>query len=110
MKANTSEFEKYVKAKNRADNIKSFYAHIVFFVSINVLLFVFRGAIIDFFVSKGLTDDGFLNWLELNIIMVPIIWSVVLVFVGIYLLKLKPGFFKNWESRQIEKYMNKDEV
>lgn len=110
METNTNEFEKYINAKKRVDNIKSFYTHIVFFVLANIVIYTFKETMIDFFVSKGFTDNGFLNWLELNSTLVPIIWGVILVFSGIYLLKLKPGFFKNWEKRQIVKYMNEEEV
>lgn len=104
---NNKEFEKYVRARNRIGNIKSFYAHIVFFVVTSLALLLFKKTIINFFVEKGVTDAGFLNWLEVNIVVIPIIWAVVLVFIGIYLLKIKPGFLKEWEKRQIEKYMNK---
>ncbi|NNG08931.1 MAG: Pr2TM family membrane protein, partial [Arenibacter sp.] len=32
-------------------------------------------------------------------------WGIVLLVTGLYFLKLKPRFFRDWEDRQIKKYM-----
>lgn len=109
MEGKESKFENYVRAKNRVETIKNFYAHIVFFIIAIVLLFLFGGKIMDFVISKGITDEEFLRWVKLNIILIPIIWAIVLVFSGIYILKLKSGFLKNWEERQIQKYLKENE-
>jgi len=98
-------FEKYMLAKKRVDNQKNFYAHIVVYLVMNVLLFFFKGKIINFFLDRGVSDQGFLNWMEWNIILIPVLWGIVLLVIGIYLFKLKPFIFKNWKEKQIQKYM-----
>jgi peptidoglycan biosynthesis protein MviN/MurJ (putative lipid II flippase) len=99
------EFEKYRKAKMRIENIKRLYAHAVLLFIVTILLLVFKGRIINFLVSKGIRDEGFLHWVELNIVLLPIIWAIVLILVGIYVLKFKPGFIKNWENRKLKELL-----
>lgn len=96
--------ERYIRAKKRVDTLKNFYAHIAVYLVMNVLLFVFKGRIVSFFVDKGVEDQGFLNWMEWNMVFIPIVWGVVLLVAGIYLLKLKPGFIEKWEEKQLRKY------
>ena len=97
--------EKYVNAKKRVDNLKNFYAHIAFYLVMSSLLFVFKGEILNFFTANGVEDQGFLKWMEWNMVLIPVIWGVILVVAGVYFLKLKPGFFRKWEERQMRKYM-----
>lgn len=94
----------YIRAKKRVDTLKNFYAHIAVYLVMNVLLFVFKGRIVSFFVDKGVEDQGFLNWMEWNMVFIPIVWGVVLLVAGIYILKLKPGFIEKWEEKQLRKY------
>jgi hypothetical protein len=99
------DIEKYIRAKKRVEHLKNFYAHVFVYVVMCLLLFLFGGKIVDFFLDKGVTDQGFLTWVEWNIVFIPIIWGVVLLVIGIYHFKLKTGFLKNWEARQMRKYM-----
>ncbi|WP_181938142.1 MULTISPECIES: 2TM domain-containing protein [unclassified Arenibacter] len=98
--------EKYIKAKKRVDNLKNYYAHIVMYLIANALLFVFKGRISNFFTDNGVEDQGFLNWMGWNMILIPVIWGAILLVAGVYLLKLKPGFFNKWEEGQMRKYMD----
>lgn len=105
MERDRDNLEKYIKAKRRVDNLKNFYAHIAVYLVMNTLLFVFKGRILNFITTNGVEDQGFLNWMEWNMIFIPVIWGVVLLVTGVYFLKLKPGFFRKWEERQMQKYM-----
>lgn len=105
MERHKYDSENYIRAKRRVENLKNFYAHIGVYVVINVLLFSFKLNIMDFFIDQGVRDQGFLNWMEWNIIFIPIIWGIILLVIGIYYFKLKPEFYRNWEERQIRKYM-----
>ena len=105
MDTEPKDYENYVRAKKRVDNIKNFYAHLVIYLLMNILLFAFKGSILNFIKSKGVVDQGFLNWVEWNLIFIPILWGIVLAVTGLYFLKLKPRFFREWEERQIKKYM-----
>ncbi|MDX1768676.1 MAG: 2TM domain-containing protein [Arenibacter troitsensis] len=104
MAMDRDNLERYIRAKKRVDTLKNFYAHIAVYLVMNVLLFVFKGRIVSFFVDKGVEDQGFLNWMEWNMVFIPIVWGVVLLVAGIYLLKLKPGFIEKWEEKQLRKY------
>jgi peptidoglycan biosynthesis protein MviN/MurJ (putative lipid II flippase) len=99
------EFEKYSRAKKRIENIKRLYAHVVLLFISTILLLVFKGRIINFLVSKGISDEGFLHWVELNIVLLPIIWAIVLILVGIFVLKFKPGFIMSWEKRKLKEFL-----
>ena len=105
MEMDNYDSEKYIQAKKWVDNLKNFYAHVAIYLLMNVLLFTFKENIMNFFKDQGVRGQEFLGWMEWNIIFIPIIWGVVLLVIGIYYFKLKPAFFRNWEERQIRKYM-----
>jgi hypothetical protein len=49
MEMDRDNLEKYIKAKKRVDNLKNFYAHIAVYLVMNILLFVVKGRILNFF-------------------------------------------------------------
>lgn len=77
------EDEVYRKAKERVNEIKSFYNHLIVYVVINVIFIYFVGK----------------NWL-----WVTAFWGIGLVFqyVRTFL------FSKDWEERKIKDYINKE--
>ena len=78
MENQKNDFEKYVKARRRVDAIKRFYFHLIQYVIITILIISFKGRILDFFISKGVENPDVLNWMEMNILAIPIIWGLVL--------------------------------
>ncbi len=102
-------FEKYMQARKRIDAIKNYYAHLIIYVFAAIALVSLKGMILDFFFSKGLTEPGFNKWLSWNIIMIPVLWGLILLIYGLYLFLFKPGFFKNWEQRQLRKYLEEED-
>lgn len=99
----------YERAQKKVKDIKGFYNHLIWFVVINVVLFVVRYRIYDFFSFEFETKgEDFIHWLDLNLIISPVIWAVALVIHGLYVFKYKIKFFDRWEKRQIEKYMEED--
>jgi hypothetical protein len=106
---NTKPLSSYERARKRVDEIKGFYGHLTAYIAVNAVLLLARGKIHFMLLSKGaLGDPEFLNWIDWNIYGTPIIWGVGLLTHGLYVFKMNPFFGKNWEERQIEKYMNKD--
>lgn len=108
--------EKFARAKKRVDRIKDFYKHLSVYIVANILLFIFKGYALNYIISQGIHDQGFLDWFTLNIILTPFLWGLGLIIHGVLafrpvpfsLRNLKPKFLKDWEERQIQKYMNAD--
>ncbi|MBM1107655.1 2TM domain-containing protein [Aurantibacter crassamenti] len=112
----TNQAKKLKRAQRRVGQIKKFYKHLRIFIVVNILLLVFKFKAYEFFTEKGISDEGFLNWFEWNIIGTPVIWGIGLGCHAIYvfilkskpLKELRPQFLKDWEERQIEKIMRED--
>jgi hypothetical protein len=109
MKDNISEVEKYVKAKKRVDDIKGFYFNLIKFAIITLLILVFKGRVLEFFIEKGVEDESILQWIEWNILVIPVIWGLVLFVMGLRLFMFKSNILKNWEKRQIQKHLESDQ-
>ena len=109
MKDNYNEVEKYVKAKKKVDAIKGFYFNVLKFVIITLLILVFKGRIMEIFIEKGVEDENILQWIEWNILAIPIIWGLVLLIIGLRLFVFKSNILKNWEKGQIQKHLERDQ-
>ncbi|MRI00014.1 hypothetical protein GH721_05635 [Kriegella sp. EG-1] len=109
--------EKLRRAELRVKQIKKFYKHLRIFVIANILLLIFKFRAYDFFAEQGITDEGFFQWLDWNIIGTPVIWGIVLGVHAFHVFVMKskpikeytPKFLKNWEERQLQKFMNEEE-
>ena len=105
---NTSD--KLEAAKKRVDEIKGFYYHLTVYLIVNIVLLIFRTPIVLFFVDSNETPgEGFLEWVDLNILLTPILWGIALFIHFAVVFGLKPGFIKNWEKRKLEQFLNEDE-
>lgn len=112
----SDQAKKLKRAQKRVKNLKGFYRHLRVFIVVNILLMFVKFRAFDFFTEKGITDQGFIDWFEWNIIGTPVLWGVGLGFHALYVFVLKsrplkeytPKFYKQWEERQIEKYMNEE--
>ena len=104
---------RFRKAKKRVEHIKRFYRHLAVYLVINTVLFIAKIKIFGFFTTKGFENQGFFDWLEWNIIATPVFWGIGLFFHGLYVFKfkskalkeLKPKFLRDWEEKQLQKYM-----
>tara|TARA_R110002126_G_scaffold289578_3_gene444802 strand:+ start:2277 stop:2588 length:312 start_codon:yes stop_codon:yes gene_type:complete len=96
---------KLVIIKNKIEEIKKFYKHVVFYIFINVLI-TFLGAFSfkifgDFIVSNQYDENGFVHY--------PI-WVVWGFFLALHALKtfVFPDVFGNsWKEKKIREFMNK---
>lgn len=98
---NRSDSQKYIRAKKRIEDIKSFYKHLSFYLIIN-LFFIIRRIYKDIqygdSVFEALTDlDNyrFFFW-----------WGIVLIFHAVGTFGIPNLFSKDWEERKIKEYMN----
>jgi putative copper export protein len=103
------EMENYIKARKRIDRIKDYYAHLILFVLGSALLLLLKGNLLRWVESEGIKDPDVLNWVEWNIIFVPILWGLVLLVAAFFVFRGKSNFLKRWEERQMRKFMEKDQ-
>ncbi|AEM69181.1 hypothetical protein Murru_0124 [Allomuricauda ruestringensis DSM 13258] len=76
----------FEQAKRKVSSIKGFYFHLALFIIISVVLITTKRNIVQWVIQKSEnTDEGFLRWLDWNIIAIPIIWGVVLLVHGLYI-------------------------
>jgi len=111
-----NQSEKLKRAQKRVKDLKDFYRHLRVYAVINILLFIVKLRAYDFFTEKGIMDEGFFNWFEWNILGTPIVWGIGLALHAVYVFVLKskplkeirPRFYKEWEEKQIQKYIDKE--
>ena len=95
--------KKLLRAKQRVQEIKEFYKHVVTYILVNLFLaFVWKFSFKifgDFVISNQFDDDGFTH--------IPI-WFIWGIFLAADAIKTY-GFFnlygKNWEEKKIEEFM-----
>ncbi len=97
------------RAEKKLQRIKDFHKHVKVYFALNLFLLVIRSDILEF-VDPNISKENidFYNWFDLNMLVTPIIWGVVLLCHYFYVFKKPVRLFKNWEERQIRKYMEKD--
>ncbi|MDP5230268.1 MAG: 2TM domain-containing protein [Cellulophaga sp.] len=97
---------KLERAQKKVANIKGFYNHLTVYIIINcIVLFTSGKFIFILFSEEALGNPKFLDWINWNVYGTPIIWGIVLLIHGLVVFGIKPSFLKNWEQKQLEKYM-----
>ncbi len=100
----------YQKARRRVKSVKGFYDHLFAYIVINIMIVFFRKYIIDFVNNKtGNVNEGFIEWLDWNILLTPAIWGIGLLIHALFVFKIKGNAIKNWEERKIQEYMQQEE-
>lgn len=108
---------RFIQAKKRVNQMKRFYRHLSVYVVVNGILLILKLRLFDFFTQQGITDEGFYDWLNWNIIGTPILWGIGLLVHGIYVFGLKsralkdikPEFIKKWEVKKLEEFLREEE-
>ena len=96
-------------ARRRVQAIKEFFNHVRTFISVFVILAILYLFKVEPFILIWEVFEGeVLRWIELNILVGRGIWVLVLVIHGIVAFKYRFNFLKNWEERQMQKYLNED--
>lgn len=98
--------QKYERAAKRVKELKGFYNHIKIFVVFNGFLYLIRSG----FLHQFLADDfpirpEYFEWVHTNVL----IWGLILVAHALITYRNKFSFYKKWEARQIQKYLEKEE-
>ena len=96
--------EKVLRAKKRVEELKGFYIHLAVYVFVNTFITVnkvIRNMNNGETLSESLWDFGsFAIW---------IFWGIGLVFHALKVFSYNPFLGKDWEEKQIKKYMDQDE-
>ena len=94
MKKVAKDDEVYVRAKKRVAELRGFYAHLIVFVIVNLILVIIN----------LVTTPRFLWFL------IPLLgWGVGLFFHAVFGFGLFGIFTKEWEERKIKQYMGEEQ-
>ncbi|NKI32732.1 2TM domain-containing protein [Croceivirga thetidis] len=93
MDFNTNE-SKYIKAKERVDELKKFYGNLTSYV-----LVISGLAAVNYWIN---------GWSYMWFLWAAFGWGIGLFFHAINTFRINPFFGKNWEERKIKELMDKD--
>lgn len=94
-------------AKKRVKELKGYYRHIMIFVIVNGILVLLRTGVLNSLLPVAFPKESYYyEWVNANIL----IWGVILLVHTLIIFRHKITFFKKWEERQIQKYMEEDET
>lgn len=85
--------EKYNRAKKQVDELKGFYIHATIYVVINTFILV----------NIFLNTDNFWQWPHFITLFA---WGIGLAFHASKVFGFNPFLGKDWEERQIKKFMD----
>lgn len=101
---------KYEKALKHVIELKEFYQHLTIYIIFLIGWSLFKSQIIEFVIIKTPNvESGFLNWLKINIALVPILWGVGLIIQFLYINRFKLSVLKKWEEKKIKEIIEKDQ-
>lgn len=96
---------KYERAAKRVKELKNFYNHLKIFIAVHIFLFLLRDGVFNSFAPEGVElKSRYFDWVIGNVI----VWGAIIVANALYVFRHNIPFLKDWEEKQIEKYMNKD--
>lgn len=87
--------EKYDRAKKRVDELKGFYIHLAIYVVVNAFILV----------NLYVRNENFWRWEHFITL---IAWGIGVFFHASKTFGFNPLLNKDWEERQIQKYMDED--
>ncbi|WP_422079593.1 2TM domain-containing protein [Ulvibacterium sp.] len=99
----TKYLDKKLKAKKRVEDLKGFYWHFASYVGVNLFISTLK-------VVRDMGDgetfvEAFWNF---GTFAVWLFWGIGLAFHAMKVFSYNPFFSKEWEERQIQKYMEED--
>jgi hypothetical protein len=92
------------RAKKRIEELKGFYIHFMVYVFINIMITVV--------VTVSLMHNGYSFWEAIGnfgSFSTWLFWGIGIFFHGLKVFSYSPFFNKEWEERQIQKYLDEDQ-
>jgi len=94
-----NEQEKLRRAKKKVDEMKGFYVHLAVYLLVNMFILV------NIYLATMKNGESF--W-QLGHFFTAFFWGIGVCFHAAHVFNLNPFFSKNWEEKQIQKYIDKD--
>ena len=95
--------KKMLLAKKRVVELKGFYIHLAVYLAVNLMI-----TTVKIIGSMGNGQSFLEAFWDFGTIAVWLFWGIGLVFHGLKVFSYNPFFNKDWEDRQIRKYMEKE--
>lgn len=95
---------KYARAEKRMKRLKGFYIHLAIYIIINTFISINK-VIMHYYNNDDSWAEAF--W-QTDTFSVWLFWGIGVVFHAAKTFNFNPFFSKDWEKRQIEKYMKED--
>ncbi|MCJ7465135.1 MAG: 2TM domain-containing protein [Maribacter sp.] len=95
--------EKMIRAKKRLEELKGFYWHFAVYLVVNIAISVLK-------ISRNLSDGETFNeafW-DFGTFAVWFFWGIGLAFHAARVFSFNPFFGKDWEEKQIQKFMEEE--
>ena len=92
--------DKLKRAKKRVDALKGFYIHLTVYICVNAFI------LINIYLETVRSNETFWQWEHFFVLFA---WGIGLFFHAFGVFRWNPFFGKDWERRQIEKYIREDE-
>ncbi|WP_445382534.1 2TM domain-containing protein [Robiginitalea sp. IMCC43444] len=92
---NSQQHQKYLRAKERLEELKKFYNDLAAYIIVNGILLV-----INYYDNM---------WREMWVLFVIAIWGIVLVFQALRVFNLLPFLGPGWEARKMEELMREED-
>ncbi|MBT8178080.1 MAG: 2TM domain-containing protein [Eudoraea sp.] len=109
METNQAYKDKLEKAKKRVKAIKGFFSHVQIFLIVSIILAVLYVLQVEPIIRiREAVNEEVMSWINLNIWINLGIWALIIVIHGLVVFKFRLSFLKDWEERQIQKYMNEE--
>lgn len=99
----TNTINKKQRAEERLKDLKAFYTHATVYLLVNTFITIVQ-------VSERMNSGATFSeaFLHLGTFAVWFFWGIGLASHAVKTFSLNPFFGKDWEKRQIEKYMNEE--
>lgn len=94
--------KKLKRAKRRLQELKGFYWHLAAYIGVNSFI------TISTIIGRMSNGDSLMDTLNFGSFAIWFFWGIGLVFHGLKVFSYNPIFSKQWEERQIQKYIERD--
>ncbi len=108
MKETDERNKAYQKAKEKVENEKGFYIHLVVYIIMNIAILFFKGRILEF-VDADPNDKDLNTWWGWSNLLTPLLWGIGLLFHYLWAFNKTFMFNKEWEKRKIKEFMEDED-